>query len=174
MSVYQRFYIRTSHPQDVEQLLLEVLGGSGQFYTDDRGRFLRPIKVTVVDSRTILPTRSYYGWPIDSEVETGWYWLETIMDLGSLEAAWTAWSLLMSTHVDMVAEDNEISGEEEQAKAGIIDWDNPPFGQSVPPCGPLQGESPMAVQTHRSTDVQPAGIFRFYHWLGFLLKALRP
>lgn len=165
MSVYQRFYVKTSQPQEVEQMLIEALGGPGQLYKDDNGRYLRPIKVTLVDNSSIQPERTHCGTPIDSNVETGWYWLESIMDVDSIEASWAAWYFLMSPHVETVAEDNEISGDEVDAKANVIDLHSPPFGQTSPLFGPLAGENPLPESSgHREEPrlapcSSPQGLF---------------
>lgn len=136
MSVYQRFYIKTSFPREVEQLILDTLGGTGQLEQDDNGRYLRPISVAIRDKDSVQPARDWSGYPQDEAADTGWYWLASIIDYGSVEAAWVAWSLLNSPLVELVAEDNEVSADQPESPAWVIDSEHH-LGKGEPPLGPL-------------------------------------
>jgi hypothetical protein len=155
MSIYQRFYVQTKYPRQVEQLIIDTLGGSAWLEANERGEYLWLVVVTIQDSRSILPERSYHGSPmspVDGQngskakrqfwaaasrwwrCETGnaqttervdsvpgWYWLPSIIDYGSVEAACVAKALYTSPFVELVAEDNEISADATDSVAWVID-----------------------------------------------------
>lgn len=54
-----------------------------------------------------------------AEVPT-WYWLNSMIHVGSPEAATLALALYESRDVEKVAEDNEVSGDDEEAVATVI------------------------------------------------------
>jgi len=74
MSVYQQFYIKTRYPRQVERLIIDVSGGAGWLEPNERGEYLHSISVTVRDQRSILPTRSYHGSPLDLEEPKRPFW----------------------------------------------------------------------------------------------------
>lgn len=151
MSIYQRFYVQTKYPRQVEQLIIDTLGGSAWLEADERGEYLWPVVVAIKDSLSVQPERSYHGYPqspVDGQSErqswaaasrlwrreTGnaqatdradsvasWYWLPSIIDYDSIEAACVAKALYTSPLVELVAEDNEISADAADSVAWVID-----------------------------------------------------
>lgn len=65
MSVYYRFFIKTSSPKRVEDLIVATLGGDGWLESYREG-YLRPIEVKVPldDTMRIYPERDNYGGPV--------------------------------------------------------------------------------------------------------------
>ncbi|WJV24473.1 MULTISPECIES: hypothetical protein [Pseudomonas] len=137
MSVYQRIYIKTDSPREVEQLIINTLGGAGRLTKSENGEYLRPIAVAPRDQHSVLPSRCFYGTPIDAEADTGWYWLESIFDCWSIDACWVIWALFKSPLVAIVAEDNEVSADDSNSPAWIITAGHELVLEG-PPMGPLE------------------------------------
>jgi len=152
MSVYQRFYVKTNNPRQVEQLIIATLGGSAWLEPNDSGDFLHRVSVIREDQHSIQPARDIFRNLVDLDARprraerscwsavtqlwrrsantapaadtdthiAKWYWLPSIVDYGSVEAAQLAQALYQSPLVDVVAEDNEISGDGDDASATVI------------------------------------------------------
>lgn len=139
MSVYQRIYIKTNAPREIEQLIIDTLGGEGRLESNDSGQYLRPISVAQCDQFSVKPSRSYYGSPleVDADAETGWYWLSSIFDSWSVDACYVLWALYHSPLVELVAEDNEVSANEADSPAWIIHAEHELIIEG-PPVGALE------------------------------------
>lgn len=128
MSVYQRFYVKTNSPRDVEQLIVETLGGDAWLEPNDKGEFLHPVSLVMEGQSSIQPARDVVGNLVylgaSESPSTRWYYLPSIIDFGSVEAAQVALALYDSPLVDVVAEDNEVSGNDDDAVATVIDSDH--------------------------------------------------
>lgn len=59
MSVYHRFYVKTNCPRQVEQLIIETLGGSVWLESNDQGEFLYPVTILREDQQCIQPARNF-------------------------------------------------------------------------------------------------------------------
>lgn len=128
MSVYQRFYVKTKAPRQVEQLIVETLGGDGWLEPNDKGELLHPVSLLMEGQHSIRPARDVFGNLVDlgasESTSIKWYYLPSTIDLGSVEAAQIALALYKSPLVEMVAEDNEVSGNEDDAVATVIGSDH--------------------------------------------------
>jgi len=128
MSVYQRFYVKTNAPRQVEQLIVETLGGDAWLEPNDKGEFLHTVSLVTEGQSSIQPARDWVGNLVDGGICEGpsarWYYLPSIIELGSPEAAQVAIALYESRLVEVVAEDNEVSGNENDAGAVVIDSDH--------------------------------------------------
>ena len=160
MSTYHRFYVKTKSPRQVEQVIINTLGGDAWLYPNGSGEFLRPVSVVHEVKVTICPARDAAGNLVDLQssdvigteiIPTGfagvlsrlrkcvvgseevislgsskpcWYWLDSMIDCGSPEASQVARSLYVSELVDVVAEDNDVSGDRQGDVARIIDDDH--------------------------------------------------
>lgn len=118
MSNYYRFYIKTRSPRRVEQLIIETLGGDAWLETYGDG-YLRPLAVALRpgEERIVFPKFDSSGWPITSDSETGWFWLEAQLKFGSDEASSVATALLAQTRfkyplIEMLAVDTEADSED--------------------------------------------------------------
>ncbi|QCT95476.1 hypothetical protein FEV13_00580 (plasmid) [Stutzerimonas degradans] len=143
MSVYQRFYVKTNAPRQVEQLIVATLGGDAWLEPNDKGEFLHPVSLDMEGQCSIRPARDWVGNLVDGGVCDGpsarWYYLPSIIEFGSAEASQVALALYDSPLVDLVAEDNEVSGNEDDAVATVIDSDHyllhaQPNGGQQPTC----------------------------------------
>lgn len=128
MSVYQRFYVKTNAPEQVEQLIVETLGGDAWLEPNDKGEFLHTVSIVMEGLSSIQPARDWVGNLVDGGVFEGpsarWYYLPSIIEFGSAEAAQVALALYDSPLVEVVAEDNEVSGNEDGSVATVIDSDH--------------------------------------------------
>lgn len=160
MSVYQRFYVKTKFPREVEQTIIHTLGGDAWLEPTVSGEFLRPVSLIEEDDKTIRPARDTFGnlvghksvngrgkdgsirWfsgalsrllrrpdcaeeAVSSEImDARWYWLPSTIDSGSPEAINIARTLYASQLVEVVAEDNEISGQWDESVAHVIGPDH--------------------------------------------------
>ncbi len=128
MSVHQRFYIKTNSPRQVEQLIVETLGGDAWLEPNDKGEFLHSVSLVMEGESSIRPARDWIGNLVDGGACEGlsamWYYLPSIIEFGSAEAAKVALALYNSPLVGVVAEDNEVSGNEDSAVATVIDSDH--------------------------------------------------
>ena len=125
MSVTQRFFVKTAVPREVEKLIVEALGGDAWLEPNDNGDFLHPVRLVREEKHCIEPARDPFGNLVAEAVSDGapgWYYLPSIIDLGSVEAAKVALALFDSQLVEVVAEDNEVSASEEGAVATVIDY----------------------------------------------------
>jgi hypothetical protein len=133
MSVYYRFFIRTSSPKRVEELIVTALGGDGWLESYREG-YLLPVEVRVHqgDRERVYPERNNHGSPVMSGADTGWFLLDSMISFNSPEAAAVASALLAQTKfryplVDLVAIDTDASDQKSDCAFVVRDaselWD---------------------------------------------------
>lgn len=136
MGVCTRFYVKTSKPNEAAQVVIDAVGGDGRLLEDEAGRHFRPVEIKHAYDDGVIPRRAYSGCPEPFSGDSGWYWMDTVFDWNSMDAAWAAWALLKSPLVEVLAYESDMDWDEND-RADLVTHDRPPFGQSHPPLGPL-------------------------------------
>lgn len=67
MPVYQRFYVKTRVPRQVEQMIVDTLGGSAWLEPNDNGEFPHPVTILREDHHYIQPARDVFRNLVDLE-----------------------------------------------------------------------------------------------------------
>ncbi|MCC9289426.1 MULTISPECIES: hypothetical protein [Pseudomonas] len=65
MSVYMRFFVKTKYPRQVEQIIIDTLGGIAWLEPNAKGAFLHPLSVISEEQRTVQPARDFCGNYVD-------------------------------------------------------------------------------------------------------------